>query len=1213
MKSKFTRLFRTMSAVLAVVLFSSLFVSAQTIKYPDSWTKGGFNLVESKASVIQVDYSVAEFTFEDAVINNESVKNLLLPGVFLPGDEGAPNLPGESRFVAIPTGATPIVKIVSQRTEVFHNVNIGCAPRIPLETETGPLQFAKNTAIYAKNSLYPAQPVRISEVSNFRGVEYVMLGITPFQYNPVTKDLIVYRDLQVQIECVGGNGEFGEQTFRSRFFDPIMSDMLLNYSSLPAVDYAKISESYYGVTENDECEYIIICPDGPEFQSWADTIKQFRTEQGILTKVFTLTQVGGNTTAAIEGFINNAYNNWTIKPSCVMLLGDYGTNPAKNIVSPIWDNYCVSDNIYGDIDGSDLMPEVAMSRITANDNNQLKVMITKFLNYERNPPTNPDFYAHPITALGWQTERWFQICSETVGGFFKNIQGKDPVRQNEIYQGTPGSVWSTATNTNTVVNFFGPNGLGYIPQSPSTLGGWTGGTASGINAAINAGSFILQHRDHGNETGWGEPSYTNSSINGLTNTDLTFIMSINCLTGKYNWGSECFTEKFHRYTKNGLNSGALGLLAASETSYSFVNDTYVWGVYDNWWPEFMPTYSSTPVERGILPCFGNAAGKYFLKQSSWPYNTSNKAVTYNLFHHHGESFSVIYSEVPQALAVTHAPEINEGETTYEVTATAGATIALSVNGNIIGVQTATLVPNVFNLPADLVVGDNVVVVVTKTNYNRYRSLVPVTTEELIATFTSSATSGCTGLLVDFSDISSGDPISWEWTFDGGTPATSTEQNPSVQYNSAGNFNVTLKVGDGTDFHTTTLNAYVSTFDVPAAPLAENKATCVFEPVPDLTAEGEQIRWYADAELTTLLFSGNSFATGENMPGTYTYYATQTATVCEGPATVVTLTISDLPVINVSPLSPVCSNTAAFDLTGATPEGGTWSGNGVAENKFDATVAGIGDHTLTYTFTNEFGCLASSETIITVNNIPEVTLAALPAICQNAEPITLTGGLPEGGVYSGTGVEAGLFTPSTAGAGEIAIAYTVTDALTTCANTAITNILVNGIPELPFAGDTSICHNHTLTLDATYPNATYAWSSGETTATLVVDSTGAGIGGSKEVSVNVTTAEGCTTSANVSFTFLDCTGIGELAKVIGLEVYPNPTDGNFNLQISTPQPVVVDIKVVNAYGNLVYTAKSIAINTTYKSAFNLSQLADGVYFVTVESGNSSVSKKLIIKK
>ncbi len=108
--------------------------------------------------------------------------------------------------------------------------------------------------------------------------------------------------------------------------------------------------------------------------------------------------------------------------------------------------------------------------MTANNEAQLQVMITKFLNYERNPPTSAAFYDHPITALGWQTERWFQICSETIGGFWKNVQNKHPVRINAIYSGTPGTVWSTATNTATVVNYFGPSGLGYIPNTPAELG-----------------------------------------------------------------------------------------------------------------------------------------------------------------------------------------------------------------------------------------------------------------------------------------------------------------------------------------------------------------------------------------------------------------------------------------------------------------------------------------------------------------------------------------------------------------------------------------------------------------------------------------------------------------------------------------------------------------------------------------------------------------------
>jgi PKD repeat protein len=58
--------------------------------------------------------------------------------------------------------------------------------------------------------------------------------------------------------------------------------------------------------------------------------------------------------------------------------------------------------------------------------------------------------------------------------------------------------------------------------------------------------------------------------------------------------------------------------------------------------------------------------------------------------------------------------------------------------------------------------------------------------------------------VQFTDLSSGGIItSWSWTFEGGTPASSTEQNPKVFYNSLGTFDVTLVVTnvDGTDTKT----------------------------------------------------------------------------------------------------------------------------------------------------------------------------------------------------------------------------------------------------------------------------------------------------------------------------------------------------------------------------------------------------------------------------
>ncbi|CAN5205346.1 hypothetical protein BH09BAC4_BH09BAC4_02710 [soil metagenome] len=45
--------------------------------------------------------------------------------------------------------------------------------------------------------------------------------------------------------------------------------------------------------------------------------------------------------------------------------------------------------------------------------------------------------------------------------------------------------------------------------------------------------------------------------------------------------------------------------------------------------------------------------------------------------------------------------------------------------------------------------------------------------------------------IKFNDLSGNFPTKWEWTFEGGTPATSTDQNPTVTYNQPGKFKVTL--------------------------------------------------------------------------------------------------------------------------------------------------------------------------------------------------------------------------------------------------------------------------------------------------------------------------------------------------------------------------------------------------------------------------------------
>ncbi len=393
--------------VLAAVTWFLSGIQAQSYTFSDSWGKQGFSLAAEARQGVKVVYSVGGFTLDDIDIRGEAMKHVSLPNHFLPADEGMPDLPGSGRYIAIPTGAKPMLKIISVRREVYREVNISPAPRIPKTTENGPLEYNKNSKVYGANAFYPAEPVKLSEVTTVRGVDAVILGITPFQFNPVTRELIVLRDIEVEISFEGGNGQFGEERLRSRWWDPIMEDLFLNHSTLPVIDYSRRTS---GSSREMGYEYLIITPNDPVFVSWADSIRIFRTQQGILTGIVTTADIGGNNVIAIENYINDAYNNWEIPPAAILLLGDYGSN-GSTIMSPSWDSYCVSDHIYADVNGDD-EEEIILARMTARNAGELEVMIRKAIDYEKDPPTSPDFYNHPVTALGWQTERWFQICSE---------------------------------------------------------------------------------------------------------------------------------------------------------------------------------------------------------------------------------------------------------------------------------------------------------------------------------------------------------------------------------------------------------------------------------------------------------------------------------------------------------------------------------------------------------------------------------------------------------------------------------------------------------------------------------------------------------------------------------------------------------------------------------------------------------------------------------
>ncbi|WP_242202126.1 PKD domain-containing protein [Aestuariivivens insulae] len=99
-------------------------------------------------------------------------------------------------------------------------------------------------------------------------------------------------------------------------------------------------------------------------------------------------------------------------------------------------------------------------------------------------------------------------------------------------------------------------------------------------------------------------------------------------------------------------------------------------------------------------------------------------------------------------------------------------------------------------------------VITKTGY------ITVTVPAPVANFTSDVTTVTEGGTVNFTDNSTNTPTSWSWTFAGGTPGTSTAQNPSVVYNTSGTYDVTLTATNAAGNDVITKMGYI-TVTVPA--------------------------------------------------------------------------------------------------------------------------------------------------------------------------------------------------------------------------------------------------------------------------------------------------------------------------------------------------------------------------------------------------------------
>jgi hypothetical protein len=254
--------------------------------------------------------------------------------------------------------------------------------------------------------------------------------------------------------------------------------------------------------------------------------------------------------------------------------------------------------------------------------------------------------------------------------------------------------------------------------------------------------------------------------------------------------------------------------------------------------------------------------------------------------------------------------------------------------------------------------------------------------ELEALFITDTNVVCQGDPVYYYDQSIGPVTEWYWVFTGGTPQTSTLQNPVVAYSNPGSFNVFLEVTDGLETATLFIENFIEVMTVPQTASTPTGMTFLCatwgNSSYNTTPQGGGVtsyHWTITPD-TAGTISGNG-ATNITVIWNPAFVGVAQLRVagvnyCGIGVNSNPLNITRyLPVVTLTLPDYVSITTPPFALTGGTPEGGTYSGNGVSNGVFDPAEAGLGEHTITYTYTDPNMCENFTTAVITVTETTDI--------------------------------------------------------------------------------------------------------------------------------------------------------------------------------------------------------------------------------------------------
>ena len=446
-----------------------------------------------------------------------------------------------------------------------------------------------------------------------------------------------------------------------------------------------------------------------------------------------------------------------------------------------------------------------------------------------------------------------------------------------------------------------------------------------------------------------------------------------------------------------------------------------------------------------------------------------------------------------------------------------------------------------------------------------------------------------------------DPVSWWDAASGGT-----------QVASGINF-TTPTLSTTTTYYAQSTNSGCNSARVPvvaeilvtAPPTVTSGTHCGPGTVTLGASSSDPISWYDAPTGGTLLGTGSSFTTPV-ISTTTTYYA-EAGTSCPSTRVPVDAIISSQAADPTVTDGSRCG-TGTVDLSASSSDPVSWydAPNGtLLGTGLTFTTPSISASTTYYAVAGVTGCESNAIAVNAVVNTmpadPVVTDASncgpaqLTLQASAADPLTWYDASIGGNIVTtGTSYQSTFNTTTT---------YYVEANNGTCSSNRIpvtANIWT--IPSINIGPDTlNIISGQTITLDAGSGYSAYLWSTTATTQTINVSTSGM-------YSVVVTDAHSCQGSDSIYVNVI--TGVNAISGNISLLVYPNPSNGKFEIRADNPGGQF-EIRITDLLGKIIFSDRHDS-SMNYRKSIDLSSSAKGIYYLRLNTASGSVTRQIILE-